>query len=314
MFDRWHGKKKLEKWRRDTLSSIRAERVTFETMLQRARRAGDTPDETFLKSVQGHLTEIEQRAEKETDLNELDNLVEEAEKQGQLRAYICPRAEICDEGTLVIDLIEEWNVPKTVIAKLRDSLGQKLRRADVELESARSALRALFEESDSWASYTNEYEDSMKSYTRWLFGATIVLPILAILAFHWPLTFLGGLLCAGAAGSCASVMAKMPLLDVSLSGELEAYSRRIFSRIGVGVIASLIGCALLGWGLLPVSIQNQTFAGLLNACTGFPSISCTHLKTLILLGVPMLFGFSERALTSFEQKVFGNPAETRRTG
>jgi hypothetical protein len=149
----------------------------------------------------------------------------------------------------------------------------------------------------------------MKSYTRWLFGATIVLPVLAILAFHCPLTFLGGLLCAGAAGSCVSVMAKMPLLDVSLSGELEAYSRRILSRIGVGVIASLIGCALLGWGLLPISIQNQTFADLLNTCTASPTTSCTELKTLILLGVPMLFGFSERALTSFELKVFGNSGQ-----
>jgi hypothetical protein len=41
----------------------------------------------------------------------------------------------------------------------------------------------------------------------------------------------------------------MPLLDVALSAELEAYGRRIFSRIAVGVGASLIGCALLGWGL-----------------------------------------------------------------
>jgi hypothetical protein len=69
-------------------------------------------------------------------------------------------------------------------------------------------------------------------------------------------------------------MAKMPMLDVSLSGELEAYGRRILSRIGVGVIGSLIGCALLAWGLFPISIQNQTFADVLNACTAFPMTSC----------------------------------------
>jgi len=149
MFDRWHGKKKLEKCRRDTLSSIRAERLTFETMLQRARTAGDNPDETFLKSVQDRLTEIEQRAEKETDIDELDNLVEDAEKQGQLRAYICPRAEIQDDGNLAIDLMEEWYVPKTVVTKLRGSLGQKLAKADADVEAARSALRTIFGEYDS---------------------------------------------------------------------------------------------------------------------------------------------------------------------
>jgi hypothetical protein len=114
-----------------------------------------------------------------------------------------------------------------------------------------------------------------------------------------------GLLCAGATGSCVSVMAKMPLLDLKLSPELDAYERRILSRLGVGVIASLIGCALLGWGLFPISFQGQTFADILNVCTASPPTSCTDIKTLILLCVPMLFSFSERALTSFEQQVFG---------
>jgi len=140
-----------------------------------------------------------------------------------------------------------------------------------------------------------------------LFGATIILPPLAVLAFHFafcfsPLLFVG-LLCAGAAGSCVSVMAKMPALDVGLSAELDAYCRRILTRIGIGIVASLIGCASLGW--LPISIQNQTFADALNACTTSPA-TCTGIKSLLLLGVPMLLGFSERTLTSFEQRVFGS--------
>ena len=55
------------------------------------------------------------------------------------------------------------------------------------------------------------------------------------------------------------------LLDVALSVELEAYGRRIRGRIAVGVGASLIASALLGWGLIPVSLQNQTFADALNS-------------------------------------------------
>jgi hypothetical protein len=147
----------------------------------------------------------------------------------------------------------------------------------------------------------------MRRYTWWLFGATIILPPLAVLAFHFafwfsPLLFFG-LLCAGVAGSCVSVMAKMPALDVSLSAELDAYGRRILTRIGIGGVASLIGCAFLGW--FPISIQNQTFADALNACATSPTTS-TGIKTLLLLGVPMLLGFSERTLTSFEQRVFGS--------
>lgn len=304
-------RKKLATRRNTILSAIRWQRSTFETMVQRAQNVGDPPTDTLLTSVRGRLTEIEQGANQETNVDELDNLIGYAEQQGQLRAYICPRAEIRDEGTLAINLMEEWNVPKTVIDKLRSLLAQKLENAYADQEAARSALRAIFEEYDSWESYTGDYEETMQRFTVWLFVATIILPLLAVLAFHWPLTFLGGLFLAGASGSCVSVMSKMPVLEVSLSGELESYGRRISSRIGAGVVASLIGCALLGWGLISISIQGQTFASVLNDCSASPCstcppASCTGLKTLILLGVPMLFGFSERALTSIEQRVFGN--------
>jgi hypothetical protein len=233
-------------------------------------------------------------------------LADDAESQGQLRAYICPIGEILDEGNLTIDVMEEWSLPKAVIAKLRASLGQKLEKAETDPETARAALRALFAEHDSWATYTDDYEDTMRLIARWLFAASVACSVLALLAFHRPVSTIAGLLLAGAAGSCVSVMAKMPILDVSLSGELDAYGRRVLTRIATGIIASMIGCALLAWGFLPISVSNQTFAEALSACTTSPADTCMGVKTLILLGVPMLFGFSERALTSFEARVLGN--------
>jgi len=155
----------------------------------------------------------------------------------------------------------------------------------------------------------------MKGYTRWLFAASIILPLLAVMAFHFafwfsPLLCLGFLL-AGAAGGCVSVMAKIPELDldrrgerqrvVGLSGESNAYGRRVLSRIGIGVAASLIGCGFLAWGFLSFSIQNQSFTEAVNSCTASPATGCTGGRTLILLCVPMLLGFSERALTSLER-------------
>lgn len=49
------------------------------------------------------------------------------------------------------------------------------------------------------------------------------------------------------------------------------------------------------------------YADSMNACSASPAGSRAGIKMLILLGLPMLLGFSERALTSFEQRVFGNP-------
>jgi hypothetical protein len=177
-------------------------------------------------------------------------------------------------------------------------------------DTARGALRAIFAENNSWANYTDDYEDSMSKYTLWLVGATSILLVAVGVLFHFRLKwfrslFFVVLLFAGAAGSCVSVMRKMPLFDVSLSAELDAYGRRIWSRVATGTVASLVGCALFGWGVLPISLQGQTFSDVVTACTAQDASSCTITKALILLAIAILFGFSERTLTSLEQKVLG---------
>jgi hypothetical protein len=120
-------------------------------------------------------------------------------------------------------------------------------------------------------------EDTMLFHTRCLFVVTTILLFLAIgclhYAFCWSPLLILGLLFAGAVGSCVSVLAKMPLFDVALSAELEAYGRPILARIAMGVCASLIGCALLGWGVLRVSLQNQTFTDALNSSLAAPATS-----------------------------------------
>jgi hypothetical protein len=93
----------------------------------------------------------------------------------------------------------------------------------------------------------------------------------------------------------------MPAMDVSLSDELDAYDRRVISRIGVGVIASLTGSGLLAW--LPVSVHNQTFADALNACaTG----GATGITVLTVVAFASILGFSERTITYIEQRLFGD--------
>ena len=161
---------KLEARRAETLFDIRREQRLFEVMVQRAQLAGELPDATVLATVRARLTEIEEKAGSEINENEFYYLLGAAEQQSQLRAYICPFTEILNEGNMYIDRIEEWNVPRLVITKLRNTLGKNL--AGAEPHAARSALRAIFEEYDSWYSYTDDYDDKMKTYTQWLFGIT----------------------------------------------------------------------------------------------------------------------------------------------
>jgi hypothetical protein len=302
--------KKLEKERQRVLDNISYERWQFELMAQRAKAAGEAPNADLINAALARFSEFEQQARDAKNIDEFDDLIEKAENQGTLRAYICPAKEVLNEGCLAIDVMMEWSIPKNTVDGLRSTLGQQLKNGD----TARGALRSIFAENNSWSDYTDDYEDSMTKYTLWLVGATIALLISVGALFHYrlkcfPFLFLILLLSAGAVGSCVSVMRKMPLLDISLSAELQAYGRRIWSRVATGTVASLVGCALLGWGVLPISLQGQTFSDVMAACTAQDASSCTITKTLIFLAVAILLGFSERTLTSLEQKVFGADSE-----
>ncbi len=291
---RQNKEKELDERRTEVLSFIRAEQWRFEKMQLRAQMAGDEVS-VFLASIPEHLREFEQKATLATSVADLDDLENIAEGQGRFRAYLCPRAEIKVEGTLAFNQMEEWNVPKSAMTKLRLSLGETLERADTDPCAARGALLAIFLELDAWADYTSQYEDTMQRFSRWwLFCPAVGALILSIFGSLHPQWFplVLTILLAGAAGSCVSVLMKLPVLEVSLAHELDSYERRILSRVGVGMIASLIGSGLLGWGLLPFSLQGQTFGDVLNAC----SSSCTGPHSMILLAIPLLFGFSERAL------------------
>jgi hypothetical protein len=97
MFDKRRDRK-LEDRRWTTLSDIRWQQLAVYTMVQRARIAGEASDDAFLNGITERLDAIVRRANDESNIDELKELVEDAEQQGQLRAYICPIVEVPDEG------------------------------------------------------------------------------------------------------------------------------------------------------------------------------------------------------------------------
>ena len=303
-------KRKLEKKHEDALSSITGDRVNIELMAQRARPADDPLDRDLLQTVLNNITAIETAARNANSVTELDDLMADGESQGIASAYFCPVGELRDEGNRAIDNMELWGIPGPSIRKLRENFAKSVELSPVSPYVARAALHAIFIEVDEWTDYIDEYEETMRRYTRWLFGSTAALLLVAGLCFYFahlfPYAMWFGLIAAGAAGSSVSVMAKMPSLDVSLSGELSAYGRRIRSRIAAGTIGSLIGVALLGWGVLPLAIKDQSFADALAACTAYGIAPCPITKMLLVLGIAILLGVSERTLTSFEQRLLGD--------
>lgn len=142
----------------------------------------------------------------------------------------------------------------------------------------------------------------MKKYAIYLFSIAVAGIFLAFLSLHYQIWRVVGLLLAGAAGSSFSVLVKMPVLEVRPSGELDAYVRTIFCRLGVGISASVIGCGLLVWGLISIPHLEPTFSEILGSSPAPPSDQVV----LILLAVATLLGFFERPLTWFQEKLLGS--------
>ena len=304
-------KTELEKCRLEALSSITGERMYVECMAQRPRPETDSLDVKLRDEVLKKINEIYDTAGQANETDELDDLTEDAELQGLFAAYLCPASEVKIEGDLVIDQIEGWGIPKSSTDTARRLWEEAAKNVKDQPQEARGALYAILAERDAWGEYLEEYNEKTRRTMLVLFLAIVTLLVLAVFALHSAVLFLPFLLCSilatGAAGSCASVMSKMPPLEVSLSGKLDAYGRGVLSRIATGLIATLIGCALLAW--IPLSIQGQSFGEIISACTTAPcttpAATCTAVKMLILLGIPLLLGFSERTLPFFEQRMFG---------
>jgi len=120
---------KLEKCRAEALSSITGDRVHVQLMAQRPRKPDDPQNDALLATVLAQIDDIEERARIAAHPDELEDLKADGVLQGLFAAYFCPVDDIQDEGTLVIDNLEGWGIPKSAVRKLRELFTDRLKNA-----------------------------------------------------------------------------------------------------------------------------------------------------------------------------------------
>jgi hypothetical protein len=112
-----------------------------------------------------------------------------------------------------------------------------------------------------------------------------------------------------------SVLAKLPPLTIY--GEWASYFVSIARRIGTGLVASLIGIGLACSGIVSLPVgTGLSLTQVIDACMSrLPGdASCTPSHMLTLMAIAMLLGFSERAITSFSDRLFAAPKEVPTKG
>lgn len=317
--------------RDETRSNIRASRASFEDAVKRAGASGYTTG-IDIEATLAEFTSIEVEVA-DTPAEELETLEDKADRLARLRAYVYPPEEIVFEGRSALADLSQWGVPQPILAALSNDTGRYL--ADTDQKVARGALRSLFGAYDYWAWYVDWYAEFMERVAWYLLGCE-ALALFVTLNRLVAGDVILGFVFAGVCGAIVSVISKMPPLIAD--AESNAYVRRIVMRVGTGVAAAVIGGGFIASGIVTVSLPGSsgTMASLLEQCgrdvsvteavmardargsadgsifervlkTLFsyrPAPPCRTTAFLLVLAVGLVLGFSERALTSFEDRLF----------
>ena len=305
--------RKLENSRSDALSRIHEAESSFQQMVARCVSAGEVPDPAVASRFLTDIAKCAQQISSAGEVDELKRLANEADCHALLRAYVCPTSEIYLEGTRLIDLLRDWGIPNTSLSRLAASLDDSCKPTPFYPVKARAVLREIMHQVDVDDDYVEQLEKELRNLSICLvvlvgvslFGAIVSLDNCAA----FPVLFQFSLVFAGVGGSCASVLARMPSTEVATSAVSLSLIRLTLSRVGTGVAGSITGCALLAWGVIPLTINNLSFDSVLSACGPNAAARCTPTYSLIAIAVPIVLGFSERLLTSLEGQLLGGAAE-----
>ena len=292
----------LARRKAESLAEIRDFRANFEASVLAANAAGSTYSEPLIPHVRAQFTKLEQSVTEVATKDELGALERQAQDLTDLRAYICPSAEIPIAGRTVLNTMDGWGVPQKALDALKKEVEPHFTNP-VKLDAGRAALFEVLRECTSWSNYIDDFRNEMQK-TTYLLTAWILTSLVASILLISLRYVVLGLLAAGACGAFVSVISKLPTLQVSGGGDIGPYKRGVWRRVCTGLAASIIGIGLLISGIVTISFpQGVSIPNTIDACAT-PGSQCSTRYLLVLIAIVMLFGLSERALTSFEDTVF----------
>lgn len=269
--------------------------------------AADYPA-TWSQKVLEEFGEIEKTMASEKSEDVRRALVQRAGELATLRAYVAIPPGIEIQGNGAISEMVEWAVPSTAIERLKE-YAINLRSNDLAV--SRMTLWSLYKEKDEWSDYVDWYYHFMSRLGAGLLIGTVGVLVTALFAFREQQP-LAAMVFGGMSGALLSVLMRLPSLVGH--GDFWSFLYRILIRVGTGTTASVMGLGFFASGLITLSLtvsasdgKSQTIAQLITACE---DAKCPIPATLILLALAMLLGFTERALTLFEEKVFPSSPTT----
>jgi len=304
----------------NVLASIMSARAAFDEAIERSKAIPPVGANIEIAAIHGAFDELRTKAlALDVNTEALDVIEESAGGLSHLRAYLYPKEALVPEAKLCLATLKEWGVPGDVVTNLERDL---LPRVEKEDTAGREALRAIFEEYDSWSDYVDWYNSDYMPRLNILFLLLVTIAIALALSRFVRQDVILGFVFAGISGALVSVLTRLPKFGVY--GELSPALLGIFSRVGTGLVATAIGVGLLASGIFTITLpqgsagtESVSLPKVIENCgrpkpaaltpapqPPKPSVECTTGNLFTLLAIGILLGFSERALPAFEDKLF----------
>ena len=308
--------KQIKKTRIEELRNlIREKRATFDEAIEDAKffAAGSPLPDNIQQHIQFVTAEFDSLLSllKETAADkDLDFIEVRAEELANHRVYVSPIHDLKIEAAEELEELSSWGVPEESLALIKKWVA-KLDEKEVAEAEKRLIMLQLIEDYDFW----DVYVDWVVKVTTVMHGVSFSLVVLGlvlslVLLRNSPVI---GFIMAGVSGAAISVLLKIP--QVILYKDVWTLVAKFISRIATGAIVSVVGLSLLSSKIinlvLEVGEKKITIAELV-CCPN--DANCPALGQIILIGIGVLFGFSERLLSSLESTLLGKLSFTERGG
>lgn len=300
-FASWRARR-LQAKRGEVQRCIDEGKEEIEDALSLAALAGDPDAHKRAEKPLADFVGLAARAAAASTDAELEWIKEQAEAVERQRAYVLPDDALYEEGLFLIEELEEWNLPESVIQRLKDRL-QRIANLSAKGHQRRQLLTEIDEDADYWNFETERHEAFLRRSANALVPVCIVCLALSLVCFLLLGQAVAGFIVAGVGGAALSIVLKLPPLQVY--GETVGRWQRIAARLAAGAVASAVGLGLLASGMVNVGIPSGesgfvSAAAMLAECQ---SRGCPAASASLLLSLGIIFGFSERAITSFERVI-----------
>lgn len=300
--------------RHKLLNQVNQSEALFEETIMTARYASQdrlTPEiKGEISYVRNEYKALKEYLEKSASAKDTEFIQERMNALKNRRAYVMPASDLSAEAHYRLDKLKSWKISSEGGLEPILEMIRKIDAPAVEETEKRMLMLKLYEVYDYW----DQYLDWVNTRILW---SEVILCLMSVIGLGFSIWFLVGRNCilgfivAGACGASLSVLLKMPTIPVY--EEFVLWYIRGTARFATGVVANVIGLGLLASGIINFSLNfdgnslsiAKVIKGTEICLTGSRPFDTSILWGLALLSIGILFGFTERALASFESTLFG---------